>query len=306
MRTAFIIGMRRMLALVTAAVGLCAAWGCSSSTPDAHGRITVVAAENFWGDIASQIGGSRVEVTSLISNPNADPHLYDSDAKDAEAVAAARVVVVNGVHYDDFMGKLLGSTSGHRIVITAANLPPKVAHDANPHLWYDLDRVRAVAAAIEQAFAQVQPAHASEFAANRARFDASLAPIDNVIATIRARFPHAPVAYTERVPGYLLQAAGLDVVTPSGFARAIEDGNEPSAADTQRMKSLVTEHGMRVLLYNAQATSKVTNSVRGEARSAGIPVIAVTETMPLHVASYQAWQLAQANALLQALERTAP
>jgi zinc/manganese transport system substrate-binding protein len=305
MRTAFIIGMRRTVVVVVLAACFGAAAGCSSSAPDTHGRIPVVAAENFWGNIASQIGGARVHVTSLISDPNADPHLYESDARAAESVAAARVVIVNGAGYDDFVGKLLGSTSGHRSVITAAELAPKVRQDANPHLWYDLTRVRAMAATMEQAFARDDAAHSSEFAANERHFDAALQPIDDVIATIRTHFPHAPVAYTERVPGYLLQAAGLDVVTPSGFARAIEDGNEPSAADTQRMKSLVSQHRLRVLLYNAQATSKVTSSVRTEARNAGVPVIAVTETMPVHAGSYQAWQLAQATELLHALEESA-
>ena len=128
-------------------------------------------------------------------------------------------------------------------------------------------------------------------------------PLEATIATIRARYSHAPVAYTERVPGYLLAAAGLDVVTPPGFARAIEDGNEPSAADADRMQQLVSRHGIAVLLYNAQATSAASSRIRADARAAGIPIVAVTETMPPTAASYQAWQLDQARALLAALAR---
>jgi zinc/manganese transport system substrate-binding protein len=276
--------------------------GCSTNTPDTHGRIAVVAAENFWGSIATQIGGTRVQVTSIISDPNVDPHLYESDARDAEELATARVVVDNGLGYDDFVDKLLSTTSGHhRTVITAAALAPRAPNDANPHLWYDLPRVRLVACAIERALVAAQPAHAGEFAANEAHFERALRPIDAVLTTIRTGFAHAPVAYTERVPGYLLAAAGLDVVTPSGFARAIEDGDEPSAADTQRMTSLLAHRQVRVLLYNIQATSTVTRRVRADAATAGIPVVGVTETMPRRD-TYQAWQLDQATNLLRALQ----
>ncbi len=184
--------MRKVLTLLFLMPGVALlgpAAGCSSSSPGAHGRIPVVAAENFWGDVARQIGGSYVDVTSIIKDPSADPHLYESDARDAQAIADARLVIVNGVGYDDFMGKLLGSTSGNRTVLTAAELAPKVADGANPHLWYDLGRVRSMATAIEQAFARLRPAHANDFAANRARFDAALQPIDSVIATIKSRFP---------------------------------------------------------------------------------------------------------------------
>ena len=294
-------------AIVTAAVLALAgaAAGCSSSKPNTHGRIPIVAAENFWGDIASQIGGSRVQVTSIITDPSADPHLYESDARDAEAIASARVVIENGLGYDDFVRKLLGTTSGDgRTVITAADVPPAVPRDANPHLWYDLARVRAVAREIAGVLNVVQPAHTREFAANELRFERGLDPITGVLAVIRERFVHAPVAYTERVPEYLLVAAGLDVATPPGFARAIEDGNEPSAADAQRMRTLLSRHQIRVLIYNAQANSAVTRNVRRDATEAGIPVIAVTETMPRGAHSYQAWQLGQAGALLHALERS--
>ncbi len=158
-----------------------------------------------------------------------------------------------------------------------------------------------VAAAIEAALARLDPADAQLFAANLAAFDASLRPVEAVIAAIRRRHPGAPVAYTERVPGYLLQAAGLMVVTPPGFAAAIENGNEPSAGDTAQMFQLITSHGTRVLLYNAQAVSPATQQVRALARQSGVPVVPVTETMPPSFSSYQAWQLAQANALLNAL-----
>jgi zinc/manganese transport system substrate-binding protein len=298
--------MRRAPTLVAVLSVLLASAACSSGTPNAHGRIYAVAAENFWGDVVRQIGGQRVQVTSIINDPSADPHLYESDAQDAEEIASARLVVQNGLGYDDFIGKLLSTTSSdHRVVITASGLRPAVPHDANPHLWYDLDRVRAVAGAVEQALAQAAPKYAGEFAANEARFDRSLLRVSGTLAEIRRQFLNARVAYTERVPEYMIEAAGLHNATPSGFARAIEDGNEPSAADQQHMLALL--HGpnaVRALLYNSQTTSSATSAVRKAATDAGVPVVAITEIMPRAAQSYVAWQLAEANALLQVLERS--
>ena len=231
--------------------------------------------------------------------PNTDPHEYEANAL---AVAEARLVVANGAGYDDFLSELLGATTNAgRIVVTVQAVLGMYGPDVNPHFWYDIPRVPRVAAAIEAALARLDPGDAKVFAANLAAFDASLQPIEAVIAAIRRRYPGAPVAYTERVPGYLLQAAGLEVVTPPGFAAAIENGNEPGAGDTAQMFQLVTSHGTKVLLYNAQAVSPVTQQVRALARQHGVPVVPVTETMPSSSGSYQAWQLAQAKALLDAL-----
>ncbi|HEV7524962.1 MAG TPA: zinc ABC transporter substrate-binding protein [Acidimicrobiia bacterium] len=277
--------------------------GCGSSPgrPGAAGVVRVVAAENFWGDIAHQIGGSHVEVTSVISDPTADPHQYESDARDAAALADARIVIVNGSGYDDFMGKLLSNTaSSTRVVLNVSGVlhAPK---DANPHLWYDLPRVREVASAMESALAAAAPADRSSFAANLATFDRSLAPLQRLLTKIKSKYPGAPVAYTERVPGYLLDAAGLKVASPRGFAQAIEDGNEPSAGDAQSMDDLVRGHRVRALLYNAQATSPATQHVQDLAHGAGVPVVPVTETLPKNEPSYQAWQQHQLQALLAAL-----
>jgi zinc/manganese transport system substrate-binding protein len=298
--------------VATILVALAAA-GCSSGGPTATGsgnrpdtqpdnqRVKVIAAENFWGDIASQIGGARASVTSIITDPTTDPHQFESDARDAAAVAGAQLVIVNGAGYDDFVSKLLSSTSHKgRVVLTVADLL-HAGNNANPHLWYDLPRVPEVARAIESALADAEPNDRSLFEANLATFLASLAPLDRIIDTIKTKYPNAPVAYTERVPGYLLAAAGLNIATPPGFAQAIEDGNEPSAGDTQAMDDLMTNHRARVLLYNAQATSAVTQHVQDLARSAGVPVVAVTETMPKNEPTFQSWQQHQLEALLRAL-----
>lgn len=291
----------RLVMSVLAAVAVLA--GCGTpQAPATPGIVKVVAGENVWGNIAAQIGGAHVQVTSILSDPNADPHLYESDVASALAVAEARLVIANGAGYDDFVSQLLGATrNSGRVVVTVQEVLGASGPDVNPHFWYDIPRVPQVAAAIEAALARLDPQNARMFAANLKTFDASLAPVEAVISSIRRRYAGAPAAYTERLPGYLLAAAGLTVVTPPGFAAAIENGNDPSAGDTARMYQLITGRKARVLLYNAQVTSPVTQQVRALARQSGVPVVPVDETMPPSYRSYQAWQLAQATALLDAL-----
>ena len=290
-----------LLAVLTAAAT--ALTGCGSSRPPATpGVVRVVAGENFWGNIAAQIGGRHVRVTSILASPTADPHLYESDVANAVAVAEAGLVIENGAGYDDFLSQLLGGTRHPgRVVLSVQNVLGANGPDVNPHFWYDIPRVPEVARAIEAALARLEPRDASAFAAGLAAFDASLHPIEAVIGQIRQRYPGAPVAYTERVPGYLLAAAGLRVLTPPGFAAAIEDGTDPSPDDTVVMDGLLTHHRVKVLLYNAQVVSAATQHVRALARQSRIPVVGVTETMPPSYRSYQAWQLAQAEAILRAL-----
>ena len=276
--------------------------GCGSdSTNGTPDGVSVVAGENFWGSIASQIGGAHVRVISIVSDPNADPHLYESSPANAAAVAQAQLVIENGADYDDFLSRLLAAAGGNPTVLNVQDVLGMTGSNVNPHFWYDIPRVPKVAGAIEAALAKVDPQDAASFQSNLATFDDSLQPIETLIGQIRQRHSGAPVAYTERVPEYLLIAAGLDVKTPSGFASAIEDGNEPSPGDTAAMNQLISRHGVQVLLYNAQAVSAVTQNVQTRARQAGIPVVPVTETLPPSYRTYQAWQLAQAQALHQAL-----
>ncbi|OBH00608.1 hypothetical protein A9X04_28075 [Mycobacterium sp. E3247] len=264
----------------------------------------MVAAENFWGDITKQIGGNHVSVTSVISDPNADPHLYESDARTAAAVSKAQLVIVNGLGYDDFMAKLLSaSPNPNRKVLTAADLMQLSRPNANPHIWYDIAKVPEVSAAIAAQLGALDPADATAFTANAKTFSDSLAPIDAAIANIRTRYPGAPVGYTERVPAYLLEAAGLKLATPASFAQAIEDGNDPSPADNAAMDTAVRGRAIRVLLYNAQVTSPATDAVKALAQRGGIPVVGVTETLPATDANFQAWQLRQVTELTTALGR---
>ena len=286
------------LALAVVLLGACSALGSPRATA---GVVRVVAAENFWGSIAQQVGGSHVQVTSIISDPTADPHLYESDAHDASAVADAQLVIENGLGYDTFVDQLLSASSARgRVVISAAEVLHVRGSAADPHLWYDVPRVHLVVSAIAAQLAALDPADKLTFSKNAATFDKSLGPVLDALHAISTRHTGAAVAYTERVPAYLFAAAGLVVKTPPGFARAIEDGQEPSPGDTHAMEQLMSSRAVRVLVYNAQATSSSTEHIRDLARGNGIPVVAVTETMPRNT-NYQAWQLAQTRQLLAAL-----
>jgi zinc/manganese transport system substrate-binding protein len=275
--------------------------GQPSGATSSHDVVDVVAAENFWGNIAGQLGGDDVSVTSLITNPNADPHLFETNAADAAKLARARVVIENGAGYDGWMSSLLGADSGHPAIVNAGKVLHVTGSDPNPHLWYDIPEVPKVAAAISVALTKADPQQASLFQHNLTRFDASLAPLTAELATIRSHFGGAPVAYTERVPGYALAVAGLSVRTPAGFARAIEDGEDPGPADTLAMEQLITGHHIDVLLYNVQTVSPVTTQVRALAAKSGIAIVGVSETLPATDHTYQQWQLAQLTALFDAL-----
>ena len=189
----------------------------------------------------------------------------------------------------------------HPDVVNVQKVLHVTGSDANPHLWYDIPRIPTVARAIAKAFEKADGADKHTFEKNLSKFDSSLAPITSVIDKIKSKYPGAPVAYTERVPGYLLADAGLDVKTPVGFASSIEDGNEPGPGDTQAMNALITGHKIKVLLYNVQTVTPVTRGVKNLAEQNGIPVVGVSETLPSAQITYQQWQLDQAKALLHAL-----
>ncbi len=287
--------------LVVVAAGVVALQYSNPNATNSH-KLQVVAGENFWGNITSQIGGDHVNVTSIISDPSVDPHLYASNAHDSAALASASLVIKNGLGYDDFIDKLMAAAPNDtRQVLSIDNVLRISGDNPNPHLWYDIPKVSQAADAIEKALAAIDSANTNVYAANLATFKISLQPITDVINQIKTKYPGAPVAYTERVPGYLLEAAGLKVASPASFASAIEEGNDPSPADTAIMEALMTNHGVRVLLYNSQAISSVTQHVQDLAKQSGIPVVGVTETIPTAEKTYQSWQLDQAKALLTAL-----
>jgi zinc/manganese transport system substrate-binding protein len=263
--------------------------------------LAVVAAENVYGDIAQQIGGPHVHVTSILSDPNADPHLFEPGSSNGLAVAEAKVVIQNGLGYDAFMTKLENaSPNSKRSVLTIADVLGIHGRDANPHLWYDVPALARIAGAIATQLEQADPAHASAYRTGLATFAGTLGPLRREVARIRASFGGSPVAYTEPVPGYLIAAAGLKNLAPTDFTRAIEEGTEPSPQAVAAMNALMTEKRVKVLLYNSQAVSPITSRVRAAAEDAQIPVIGVTETLPPKL-TFQQWQLGQARQLAAAL-----
>jgi zinc/manganese transport system substrate-binding protein len=299
-RSRFPISARLLttLALLTGTLA-----GCGASSPGARaGTLAVVAAENVWGDIAAQIGGARVSVTSIISDPNADPHTYESNPRDAAAITTAPLVIENGAGYDDFIDSVLStSPSTSRDVLNIARTVGVEGANPNPHLWYSPQYVTAAARAIEAHLAARDAGHAAAFQTNLQSFLRAYQPYVDTLSTIKAKYANSPIAYTERVAGYLVETAGLRLATPASFAQAIEDGNDPSPADTAAMDTAISEKRVRVLLYNSQVTSPATQKVRDLATAAGVPVIGVAETIPAGEPSMERWQVDQARAILAAL-----
>jgi zinc/manganese transport system substrate-binding protein len=263
--------------------------------------VLVVASTNVYGDIVRQIGGDDVSVISILTDPNADPHLYQPGTRIGLEVARARLLIANGLGYDTFVSRLAAaSPSSKRLLVTIADALHVSGRDANPHLWYDVPRLGAIAGAIAKGLARVDPSHRTRYRAGAQRFLARLAPLRRQVAAIRRADAGAAVAYTEPVPGYLLAAAGLRNMAPSAFTRAIQNGSEPSASAVSTMTRLVARRNVRVLLYNSQAVSPITSRIRAAAADAGVPVVGVSETLPPHL-DFQTWQLRQAHALAGAL-----
>jgi len=303
MRVAFLLGAVALAVCATLAGCQTNSSGDSATSgSQTQVALSVVASTNVWGNIAAQIGGVHVNVTSILSDPNADPHEFEADAKTAAALSKSKLVIENGLGYDDFMDKLfVASPQPGRNVLNVADVMRISGSDANPHLWYAIDKLPDVANAIADRLGSADPSDAAAFIANANTFIDSLKPVNAAISDLKAKFPGAPVGYTERVPGYLVEAAGLKLATPASFAQSIEDGNDPSVADNAAMNSALTRKAIRVLLYNGQVTSPATEAVQRLAQKNGIPVIGVTETLPTTDRDFQAWQLRQINEISTAI-----
>jgi zinc/manganese transport system substrate-binding protein len=262
--------------------------------------INVVAAENFYGNIAGQLGGERVHVTSILSDPNVDPHEYESSVNDAKAVAAADLVIENGGGYDDWMDKLLsGSPSGKRVLLKAYDIAGNKLPD-NEHVWYDLDNAQGIAQSISRALQKLDPADASFFSGKLKDFQQSLVKVRQKMAEIRSKWNGTPVGLTETIFLYQAKPLGLVVLTPFEFQKAIAEGNDPPADTVVLTENQVKGKKIKVLIYNEQTISPITTKLQEEAKSAGIPILPVTETMPSAM-NYQNWMLSQLTTLAQAL-----
>jgi zinc/manganese transport system substrate-binding protein len=275
-----------------------------AASPARAEPIAVVAAENVYGDVARQIGGSAVAVTSILSNPDQDPHLFEASASTAQALSRARIVIVNGIGYDPWMAKLLSAAPrvGRRVIEVAALLH-RAAGD-NPHLWYDPAAMPAVAKALAAELARLDPSRRAEYDGNLARFLATLRPLDARIAALRKVYAGTPVTATEPIAGYLASGLGL-AMRNERFQLAIMNGTEPSAADIARFQDDLRDRAVRVLIYNSQTAGPLTERMRALAVKAGVPVVGMSETSPAD-AHYQDWMLAQLDALEAALAGKRP
>ncbi|HET9018203.1 MAG TPA: zinc ABC transporter substrate-binding protein [Acetobacteraceae bacterium] len=261
--------------------------------------VAVVAAESVYGDVARQIGGAAVRVTSILSNPDQDPHMFEASPSVARALAGARIAVMNGIGYDPWMAKLLAATRAPgRTVITVAALAGHRPGD-NPHVWYDLPTMRAYADALARALEAADPAHAADFRNRLAEFDASLRPVADRIAALKSRLAGTPVTATEPVFGYVFAAIGL-TVRNMAFQMAVMNDTEPAMRDVAAFERDLKTHAVRLLVYNSQASTPVAARMAKLARHAGVPVVGVTETEPPG-RNFQSWMLEELDAVARAL-----
>jgi len=265
--------------------------------------IQVVAAENFYGDIVKQLGGSHVQVLSILSDPNADPHEYESNVQDGIAVAKANLVIENGDGYDTWMDKLLSaSPNKNRVVLVGTQIADHKLPD-NPHVWYGFENVKTIAGKIVAVLKQKDPADASEFDQNIKTFDNSLQPLEQKISDIKAKYNNTPVGLTETIYLYQTQPEGLNVLTPYEFDKAIAEGNDPSADDVAKANDQITKKQVKVLIYNEQTITPITTNLQNEAKQQNIPLVSVWETLPKGK-NYQTWMMDQLTSLENALQST--
>ncbi len=292
------------LALVTAAftatgAALSPAWSQTAPQP-----LAIVAAENFYGDVAQQIGGAEVKVTSILSNPDQDPHLFEASPSVARSISAARIVVYNGIDYDAWMGTLLGAArNANRTVIVVADLAGRTPGD-NPHVWYDPSVMLAFARALADDLSSADEAHRDDYQQHLRGFQESVRPIQDKIAALRARLAGVPVTATEPVFGYMLDALGMQDRNRS-FQLSVMNNTEPSASDVAAFENDLKTHQVRLFVYNSQASDTIAVRMEKLARASHIPVVGATETEPAGK-KYQAWMLGELEAVDRALPKQWP
>jgi zinc/manganese transport system substrate-binding protein len=292
---------RAPLAAIVAA-GAIALAGCGTATTASNGRILAVGAENEYANVIEQIGGRYVQVSAIESNPNTDPHAFEASPSVAETVAAAKLIVQNGVGYDTYMNKIeSASENSARQTIVVQKLLGLPESTPNPHLWYKPTTMPAVARALVTALSKLAPAHAAYFQANAARFDQSLQPWYAAIARFKARYPGTPVASTEPVGDYMLEAAGTKNETPFALQADIMNGVDPAPQNVTLQQGLFAGAKVKALMYNQQVTDSLTESFLAEAKQHGVAVVGVYETMPSPGYDYQTWMLAEMRALERAV-----
>ena len=299
-------------ALAPAAAGAAAALltaGCATTAPGAAAapgadpKIAVVAAENFWGSIAAQLGGSHVAETAIITNPDTDPHSYEATASDARTIAAARIFIQNGIGYDTaWAPKLVAANpSSDRAVITVGDVAGLKDGD-NPHQWYSRTSVYRVIDAITAAYKQADPGDAAYFDARKSTFEnQDLARYNQLSADIKAKYAGTPIGASESIVSPLADSLGLKMLTPYSFLKDISEGDDPTAADKTLIDQQLSTKAVKVYIYNSQNSTPDIQAQVALARQQGIPVTTVTETLAPAGDSFEQWQVAQLQTLEAAL-----
>jgi zinc/manganese transport system substrate-binding protein len=267
-------------------------------------KLQIVAAENFWGSLVSQIGGNKVQVLSIVSDPNADPHEYESSSKDARAVATANYVVINGAGYDSWAQKLLSaSPNSKRMTLNVANLNGVKTGD-NPHMWYNPQFVNRTTAQMEQTLIKLDPGDKRYFVAQYRKLTTNLAVYQGKIATIKKQYAGTKVAATEDIFVYLANAMGLDLISPPSFIEAVAEGNDPPTSSVVTFQQQLKGNEPKLLVYNEQTVTPLTTSVKTLAGTQKIPIIGVTETMQPVNTTFQSWMNTEVANIQTALKQT--
>lgn len=292
-----------LLAVVAGLVGLSmSGCGLGAGSPASGGKVEVVAAENFWGSIATQVGGDRAHVTSVIVNPETDPHDYEPTPADARLIAGAKYVIVNGAGYDSWAPKLLAANpvSG-RIVLTIGDFLGKKEGD-NPHMWYSPTYVERVVDKIAADLAAVDSGDASYFDQQKTAYKTTgLKVYHELISAIKTNYKGSPVGATESIFSYMADDTGLDLVTPGDYLKAISEGTDPSPSDKATVLQQITAKKIKVFVFNSQNSTPDVKSLVDKARAQGIPIARVTETLAPANVTFQDWQTNQLKELLAAL-----
>ena len=293
--------MRQLSALAVFAVLLVA--GPADIVVAQTSEVTkAIGVENEYADVVSQIGGKYVQVEAIETDPNTDPHTFEASPKVASQIAAATLIVKNGVGYDSWADKIISATTkADRKVIDVQQLLGLPDSTPNPHLWYDPKTMPAVATAIAHDLSVLQPANIAYFQASVRTFDASLQPWIKAIASFKTQYGNTPIAVTEPVADYMIEAMGFKIFTPFSLQAAIMNGTDPSPQDVTIQNGLFNGHEVKVFAYNQQVTDTLTQSFFGLAKKNGIPVVGVYETMPTPGFHYQSWMVAEVAALRKAV-----
>jgi zinc/manganese transport system substrate-binding protein len=274
----------------------------AATSNSSSGIIRAVGAESEYADVLAQVGGRYVSVSSILNNPNTDPHTFEASTRVAQEVSQAQLVVQNGVGYDHFMNNIeSASPNSSRHVIVVQNVLGLPTATPNPHLWYSPTTMPAVARAMATALSQIQPSHATYFHAQLSKFVSSLQPWLRAIVAFKKAHAGTPVAVTEPVADYMLQAMGMSIATPFIFQADIMNGVDPAPQAITQEDALFTNHQVKVFCYNQQVVSDLTKSIRDTASRAGVPIVGVYETMPTGY-HYQNWMLAEVHAISAAIE----